>query len=121
MTFMGTPVVHVEGPVVLTAYEVTPPADGRRWFHVDLRSGVYGPVLLTFAGAMDDLHEVLLGLHNVLVDAAQSPDGRADTTVLERPVTAEDVADLLNDAAGPGRTWSVDEGPGADGVALGGG
>jgi len=94
MTFLNTPAVIVEGPTVLTAYEVTPideQPDIRR-FHVVIRESTYGPVVVTFAGGMNDLHDLLLGLHNVLSDAAESPDGRAERIVLE-PTEAVDLVD----------------------------
>ncbi|HEU5241183.1 MAG TPA: hypothetical protein VFU25_04155 [Ornithinibacter sp.] len=95
MTRLSTPILHVEGETSLVAYEVTPPPGGPRWFHVSIRTDPYGPDILTFAGNLVDLHEFLLGLHNVLVDAGQSPDGRADRVVLT-PTEAADL-DRLGD------------------------
>ena len=102
MTFMNTPAVIVEGPTILNAYEVTPTdaqPDVRR-FHVDIRGGTYAPVVLMFAGGMNDLHDLFLGLHNVLSDAAETGDGRADRVVL-RPTEAVDLPDEYGLAEGP--------------------
>lgn len=96
MTEMSQLIMHVEGATVLAAYEVAPidEAPGRR-FHVAIRPSTYGPNLLVFAGGVDDLHDFLLGLHNVLSDAAESPDGRADRVVL-RPTEAVDFPDSVD-------------------------
>jgi len=94
MTRLSTPVLHVEGETTLVAYEVPPP-EGTRWFHVSIRTEPYGPPLLTFAGSLMDLHDFLLGLHNVLSDAGESPDGRAERQVLI-PTEAADL-DRLGD------------------------
>lgn len=94
MTFLNTPTVIVEGATVLQAYEV-PPIDAQpevRRFHVAIREDTYGPVTLVFAGGMNDLHDIFLGLHNVLSDAAETGDGRAERVVL-RPTEAVDAAD----------------------------
>jgi hypothetical protein len=101
MTRISSPVLYAEGPAVLVAYEVSKAAgDPRRRFHVTVRGDVYGPDLVMFTGTMDDLHELLLGLHNVLGDAAESPDGRAERVVL-RPTEAVDALDGYGLAEGP--------------------
>jgi len=89
MSRISNPVMYVEGETTLVAYE-TPPHSGTRWFHVSVRTDPYGPDLVTFVGSLADLHEFLLGLHNVLVDAGQSPDGRAERQVLV-PTEAADL------------------------------
>ena len=87
------PILHVDGPTVLYAYEVEPaPGDPRRRAHVTVRPDVYGADLLLFAGTLDDLHDLFLGLHNVLDAAVQSPDGHAERTV-GRPTEAVDQAE----------------------------
>jgi hypothetical protein len=109
MTRMSTPILHVEGPTVLTAYEVDPATgDPRRRFHVTIRPDTYGADLVLFAGSLDDLHDLYLGLHNVVSDAGGSPDGRAEQ-VVGRPTEAVDVLDTLR--AG-GRDWQIAEGEG---------
>jgi len=90
MSRISSPVLHVEGETALVAYEVTPAVPGVRRFHVSVRTDPYGPDLVTFVGGLNDLHDFLLGLHNVLVDGGSSPDGRADRTVLV-PVEAADL------------------------------
>ena len=95
MTELSALIMHVEGATVLAAYEVAPldEAPHLRRFHVAVRPNTYGPNLLLFAGAVDDLHDFLLGLHNVLSDAAESRDGRAERVVL-RPTEAVDALDI---------------------------
>ena len=96
MTFMNVPTVIVEGSTHLSAYEVAPTdqePDVRR-FHVSLRQSTYDPIIVMFAGGVNDLHDLFLGLHNVLSDAAETGDGRAERVVL-RPTEAVDVLDEL--------------------------
>jgi hypothetical protein len=97
MTYVDRPSVQVRGVTTLHAYEVPPIDDDpdRRRFHVDVRGGTYGPSQLLFAGAMDDLHDFFLGLHNVLSDAAETGDGRAERVVL-RPTEAVDFPDSVD-------------------------
>lgn len=101
MTRLSTPYLHVEGTTVLTAYETTKaPGDPRRRFHVTIRTDPYGSDLALYTGSLDDLHELFLGLHNVLDDAAQSPDGHADREIL-RPTEAVDLDEGYGLAEGP--------------------
>lgn len=98
MTYVSHPTVMVDHPTVLIAFEATPTVGGGRRFHVDIRPTRYETPLLTFAGTLDDLHALFLGLHNVLVDAGTNEAGRAETVV-----------------------EPSDDGPGADRVGLVGG
>ena len=111
MSFIPQPTLIYGAPTTVEAYEVDPKPGGGRRFHVDIRSpGVHNDALprrvMSFAGDLYELHDLFLAMHSALSEAAENDIGRG----VHHLIGLEDLGAGL-----------VDEGPGADGVGLGGG